>query len=72
MAKQKSGMLGMLLAGVAAVTAAVFFSKKTNRTKAVRVAKKVIKAEKKLVKKATAPKKTVAKKGKKRSGTKKK
>lgn len=76
MAKKNVGLVGMLLAGVAATVAGIFFSKKENRTKAVRVAKKlekdVMKAEKKLVKKVTAKKKTTTKKGKKKSSTKKK
>ncbi len=76
MAKKNAGLIGMLLAGVAATVAGIFFSKKENRTKAVRVAKKlekkVVKAEKDLVKKVTTKKKTTAKKGKKKSGTKKK
>lgn len=76
MAKKNAGLIGMLLAGVAATVAGIFFSKQENRTKTVRVAKKLgkqaVKAEKKLVKKVTSSKKTTAKKGKKKSGTKKK
>lgn len=76
MAKKNAGLIGMLLAGVAATVAGIFFSKEENRTKTVRVAKKlgkkVVKAEKKLVKKVTTKKATTAKKGKKKSGIKKK
>ncbi|MGB4965520.1 MAG: hypothetical protein WBO77_00200 [Microgenomates group bacterium] len=76
MAKRNAGIVGMLLAGVAATVAGIFFSKEENRTKTVRVAKKlgkkVVKAEKKLVKKVTAKKTSTAKKAKKKSGTKKK
>lgn len=76
MAKKNVGLVGMLLAGVAATVAGIFFSKKENRTKTVRVAKslgkKAVAAEKKLVKKVTSKKTKTAKKAKKKSSTKKK
>ena len=76
MAKNKGGLFGMVLATTAALATAAFFSKKQNRTKVIRVAKKlekrVIKAEKKLVKKTSTKKTSMAKKSKKTRGIKRK
>lgn len=62
MAKRKGGLLA-LMTGVAVGAAAMFFSKKENRTKTVKVAKKAVAKAKVVKNKAVAKAKKVVKKG---------
>lgn len=61
MAKRKGGLLA-LVTGVAVGAAAMFFSKKENREKTVKVAKKAVVKAKVAKKKVVAKAKVVAKK----------